>query len=147
MYAVNGVTKLTHYYLGNYEEEIDAVGNIRKIHYLSDGDDLAAILVQNYGKDSLMYAYTDFQGSLSALTDESGNVLEKYAFNPWGNRRDPDDCSLKDSRTSWLVGRGYTLHKHLDAFGIINMNGSWLPGIDVGAYVFPGETLPYIIPH
>jgi len=94
-----------------------------------------------------MYAYTDFQGSLSALTDESGNVLEKYAFNPWGNRRDPDDCSLKDSRTSWLVGRGYTLHKHLDAFGIINMNGSWLPGIDVGAYVFPGETLPYIIPH
>jgi len=123
VYAVNGVTKLTHYYLGNYEEEIDAVGNIRKIHYLSGGDCLAAILVQNYGKDSLMYAYTDFQGSLSALTDESGNVLEKYAFDPWGNRRDPDDWSQEDSRKGWLVDRGYTLHEHLDGFGIINMNG------------------------
>ena len=68
-------------------------------------------------------AYTDFQGSLSALTDESGNVLEKYAFDPWGNRRDPDDWSQEDSRKGWLVDRGYTLHEHLDAFGIINMNG------------------------
>ena len=105
VYAVDSVTKLTHYYLGDYEEKIDAVNNIRKIHYLSGGDGLAAILVQNQGKDSLMYAYTDFQGSLSILTDESGNVLEKYAFDPWGKRRDPDDWSQEDSRKGWLVER------------------------------------------
>ena len=38
-------------------------------------------------------------------------------------RRDTLDWSKKDSRTNWLVNRGYTGHEHLDAFGIINMNG------------------------
>ncbi|MCL1941932.1 MAG: hypothetical protein FWF54_00035, partial [Candidatus Azobacteroides sp.] len=28
-----------------------------------------------------------------------------------------------DTRTSWIVNRGFTGHEHLDAFGIINMNG------------------------
>jgi len=71
----------------------------------------------------LLYAYTDFQGSLTALTDENGNVLERYAFDPWGQRRNPDQWEEKDTRTSWLTNRGYTMHEHLDAFGIINMNG------------------------
>ena len=120
-YTNNGTT-LTRYYLGDYEEEI--VGNnVRKIHYLSGGSGLAAIYVQNNGKDSLMYAYTDNQGSLAALTDESGNVVERYAFDPWGARRNPDDWTQKDSRSKWITNRGYTMHEHLDAFGIINMNG------------------------
>jgi len=40
-----------------------------------------------------------------------------------GARRDPENWTEKDTRTSWLVNRGYTRHEHLDAFGIINMNG------------------------
>ena len=31
--------------------------------------------------------------------------------------------TVKDSRISFIVNRGYTGHEHLDAFGIINMNG------------------------
>ncbi|MDL2224459.1 hypothetical protein LJB92_04010, partial [Bacteroidales bacterium OttesenSCG-928-M06] len=43
----------TRYYLGSYEEEI-VNGNTKKIHYLSAGDGLAAIYVQNSGsQDSL----------------------------------------------------------------------------------------------
>jgi RHS repeat-associated protein len=90
-----------------------------KIHYLSGG----AMLIQNNGVDSLLYAYSDFQGSLIALTDVSGNVVEKYAFDPWGARRNPSDWTQKDLRTKWITNRGYTGHEHLDAFGIINMNG------------------------
>jgi len=45
-YYANGKSQgkptLTRYYLGNYEEEIDADGNVRKIHNLSD-----AILIQD----------------------------------------------------------------------------------------------------
>ena len=58
-----------------------------------------------------------------ALTDASGNVVEKYAYDPWGARRNPDDWTQKDSRTKWIINRGYTGHEHIDAFGIINMNG------------------------
>ncbi len=118
VYSVGGVVKQTRYYLGDYEEEVDAAGNVRKIHYLS-----GAILIQNNGKDSLLYTYSDYQGSLMALTDESGNVDEKYAYDPWGARRNVDDWSQKDTRTHWLTNRGYTGHEHIDAFGIINMNG------------------------
>jgi RHS repeat-associated protein len=114
----NGVTKQTRYYVGDYEEEIDALGNIRKIHYLS-----GAIMVQENGTDKLYYTYSDNQGSLLALTDAGGTVVERYAYDPWGARRNPDNWTLKDTRTKWITNRGYTGHEHLDAFGIINMNG------------------------
>jgi RHS repeat-associated protein len=119
VYKINGIPQLTRYYLGDYEEEVTPDGNIRKIHYLSGG----AILVSDHGQDSLLHGYADHQGSLIALTDESGNVLERYAYDPWGNRRNPSDWTQKDTRTSFLLNRGYTMHEHLDAFGIINMNG------------------------
>jgi len=115
--TVNGVTT-TRYYVGNYEEVITG-SVIKKIHYLS-----GAIFIQETNQpDKFYYSYADYQGSLIALTDETGNVVEKYAYDPWGVRRNPDNWTLRDSRTTWIVNRGYTGHEHLDAFGIINMNG------------------------
>ena len=81
------------------------------------------MLVNYNGVETLYYGYTDNQGSLIALTNESGAVVEKYAYDPWGARRDPANWQLKDTRTSFITNRGYTGHEHLDAFGIINMNG------------------------
>ena len=81
------------------------------------------MLVQNNGVDSLYYTYTDNQGSLIALTDASGNVVRKYAYDPWGARRNASDWTQKDNGNNLIVNRGYTGHEHLDAFGIINMNG------------------------
>jgi RHS repeat-associated protein len=109
----------TRYYLGNYEKEIDFLGNTKKIHYLSGG----AMLIIRDNVETLYYAYSDYLGSLLALTDESGNVVEHYAYDPWGQRRNPTDWTQTDSRTTWIVNRGYAGHEHLDAFSIINMNG------------------------
>jgi len=50
-------------------------------------------------------------------------VLERYAYDPWGRRLNPTDWKAPDTRTTWRTNRGYTGHEHLDAFGIINMNG------------------------
>ena len=119
IFKVNGTTKLTRYYLGDYEEEITPDGNVRKIHYLSGG----AILIRNNNVDTLLYAYGDNQGSLTALANEAGTVLERYAYDPWGRRLNPTDWRNADTRTAWRTNRGYTGHEHLDAFGIINMNG------------------------
>ena len=124
-YYANGISQgnatLTRYQVGSYEEEINSLGNIRKIHYLS-----GAIYIQNGTKDTLYYAYADNQGSLIALTDDAGTVLQKYAYDPWGARRNPDNWTLSATPPSggWgAINRGYTGHEHLDAFGIINMNG------------------------
>jgi len=38
-------------------------------------------------------------------------------------RRSPSNWTQTDSRTSFLFSRGYTMHEHLDGFGLINMNG------------------------
>jgi RHS repeat-associated protein len=108
--------------LGNYEEEI--VGNtVRKIHYLCGGNGLAAVYIQNGGKDTLYYAHTDYQGSLIALLLPNGTVAERYAYDPWGKRRNPVNWTQTDTRTAFILNRGYTMHEHLTEFNLINMNG------------------------
>ena len=85
---------------------------------------MSAIYVENDGSGQLYYAYTDYLGSLTARTDAGGNVVERQAFDPWGNRRVPNDwTSLITTPVSHITGRGYTMHEHLDGFALINMNG------------------------
>ena len=119
VYKLNNATQETRYYLGNYEEIINSVGDTKKIHYLRGG----AMLIMTGNAENLYYGYYDHLGSLIALVNEQGQVVERYAFDPWGNRRNPANWTQPDSRTSWIVNRGFTMHEHLDAFGIINMNG------------------------
>ncbi|MDL2323157.1 hypothetical protein LJC52_04130 [Bacteroidales bacterium OttesenSCG-928-A17] len=116
-------TSLTRYYLGDYEEEVIDSNITRKIHYINGGDGLAAIHIEGSGYSSLYYTHTDFQGNLLMLTDANGNAIEEYAYDPWGNRRNPSNWTSSDIRTSFLIHRGYTMHEHLDHFGLINMNG------------------------
>jgi RHS repeat-associated protein len=118
-YTASGSTT-TRYYFGDYEEVI--VGsNVRKIHYLS-----GAIYIQNNSSDSLLYTYADNQGSLIALTEEDGTIINKFAYDPWGKRRSATNWTLSATPPSvgWgAFNRGYTGHEHLDMFNIINMNG------------------------
>lgn len=122
-YSKNGVRNLTRYYLGNYEKEINSSGKVRQIHYLKGGDGLAGIYVNYDGRDTLYYTYSDYQGSLLALTNQEGGIVERYAYDPWGNQRDPYQWAGKDTRSSFKITRGYTMHEHLSAFGLIDMNG------------------------
>ncbi len=120
--------ELTKFYLGDYEED-HSENSVKKIHYISGGNGLAAIYIDNNKEGSLFHAYTDYQGSLLALTDEDGNIAtyndseQRFAYDPWGNRRDPDKWEDSDIRASWLTERGYTMHEHLNNFALINMNG------------------------
>jgi RHS repeat-associated protein len=70
------------------------------------------------------YYQQDHLGSIAAITDENGAVIERLAYDPWGKRRYPN--GLPDQADS-LVGvntdRGYTMHEHLDEVGVIHMNG------------------------
>lgn len=113
---------LIRYYAGNYEEEIRD-GQTRQIHYINGGNGLAALYVQNNGRDTLYYTHIDYQGSLLALSLTNGTVIERYAYDPWGKRRNPMNWSQLDTRKSFITDRGYTMHEHLPEFNLINMNG------------------------
>ena len=61
-------------------------------------------------------------GSLTAISDATGNLVESQSYDPWGRRRNADDWNDYNV-TSTLFDRGFTGHEHLPQFGLINMNG------------------------
>ena len=112
-----GVT--TRYYIGNYEEVTDPQGVTTKYHYLPGG----AVMMEKGGERKLYYNYTDRLGSVVATTDEVGNVVERYAYDPWGARLNPENWTELDTRTDLLNNRGFTGHEHIDGLNLIDMNG------------------------
>jgi RHS repeat-associated protein len=52
-----------------------------------------------------------------------GYTVEEYSHDPWGNPRNPNDCSFDNVNTNFLIGRGFTGHEMLPEFQLINMNG------------------------
>lgn len=125
LYRDNLLLKTKYFIGGDYEEEVHSNGNIRKLHYLSAADGIFAIYVKNtLTSDSMYYIHKDHQGNMETITNESGVVLQKLSFDPWGRRRNPTGWSYNTSGlASEIFDRGYTMHEHLDLFGIINMNG------------------------
>ncbi|WP_347066847.1 FG-GAP-like repeat-containing protein [Flavobacterium sp. WV_118_3] len=82
-----------------------------------------AIVKDNGTTAEYLYLHRDYQGSILAITNQAGAVVEKRLFDPWGNI-----VKIQDGQSRNLVGltvldRGYTGHEHLQSVGIINMNG------------------------
>ena len=83
----------------------------------------------------MYYIHKDYLGSFQSITDEDGTLVELIPTEERsreGRRRNPDDWSFTDVQEDYLFDRGYTGHslsrkerngKHLDHFGLINMNG------------------------
>jgi len=129
LYKDYQLSKMKHY-VGNYEVEFDAEGNTRELNYISGGDGLFAVYVNNMGADTMYYTYKDHLGSPYCVTREDGEIIvlngreaQIYSFDPWGRRRHPQRWDFVNVPTTHLFDRGFTGHEHLDAFDLINMNG------------------------
>lgn len=119
--TVSGATTI-RYYMPNHELVVDSLGHETYIIYLCNGS--IAVYDKAAGAKTLYHGYYDAQGSLIALTDNSGNVLARYAYDPWGKRVGAANWAYSPTYTSTLnIDRGYTMHEHLDEFDLINMNG------------------------
>jgi RHS repeat-associated protein len=120
-----------------YEKEVKDNGLIEHKHYLSAGGIVFAMQVTRTGNtatggvngsakptQSLPYMHHDHLGSVSVLTDDSGSVIERLAYDPWGKRRFPNGTAdINDSIVGLTLDRGFTMHEHLDEMGVIHMNG------------------------
>ena len=119
--TISGVAT-TRYYMSNHEVIVNSLGHETYIIYLCNGS--IAIHDKAASTKTLYHGYYDAQGSLIALTDNSGNVVARFAYDPWGSRVSPTDWSQSvDSPSVLGIERGYTMHEHLDEFELINMNG------------------------
>jgi RHS repeat-associated protein len=114
----------------SYEKESKGTGITENKHYVSAGGVVFALFVSRTGTlgstpaTATSYFHGDHLGSIVAISDETGAVVERMAFDAWGKRRfvngNPD---VLDSIVGWNTDRGYTLHEHLDEMGVIHMNG------------------------
>ncbi len=118
----NGDTIKTKYFSLSYEKEITGSG-VRNLHYIYSPYGLTAVMIKQGTTENLYFTETDNLGSIISLLDESGTYTEKYLYDPWGRRRNPETWSYDSIPTPALIDRGFTGQEHLDEFGLINMNG------------------------
>ena len=124
----------TRLYLGKRYEQISTGGRTTHKYFIYAGNQLAAIHfdeVDHRGDQSdyqTRYLHTDALGSVDLITDGAGGVVDKLSFDPSGKRRTATWRSVQQrlgqaSLAPLLTNRGFTGHEHVDALGIIHMNG------------------------
>jgi RHS repeat-associated protein len=114
-------------------EYITQNGQTTTLTYLSSPDGLYGLhRILPDGSENIHYLHTDHTstalstglGSWTAVTDETGTVIDEQSYDAWGNRRNPETWRAYTSTpASPLFDRGFTGHEHLDGFQLINMNG------------------------
>ena len=95
----------------------------RELHYIGGGDGLAAVYIKTNGTGTMFYILKDHLGSIQYIRSEDGLTTEESSFDAWGRRRNPADYTDFNVAPSNYLNRGFTGHEHLNAFGLIDMNG------------------------
>lgn len=106
-------------------------GAVEYEHYLYAGGLMFGKFIQNTAVDGVTIASTSYEyytkdnlGSIVAITDQTGAVIQRLSYDVWGKRRYPngsaDPNGLLNNPDMY---HGYTGHEMLDDVGLIHMNG------------------------
>ncbi|MFH7015999.1 FG-GAP-like repeat-containing protein [Flavobacterium sp. FlaQc-47] len=118
---------LKKYYSADGSMEIKENTNTGVFEFITyiggDGYTAPIVLRSNGTTQDYLYLQRDYQGSIVAITNQAGSVVEKRLFDAWGAI-----ISVQDGAGNVLAGltvldRGFTGHEHLQSVGLINMNG------------------------
>jgi RHS repeat-associated protein len=127
----NGSSVVTTLYLSAgpvYAERVTgAGGTVTWNEYLSAGDGLIAVRFNDVTDNTLTtrYLHKDHLGSVAVLTDESGNVVQRLAYDPWGKQRDPAtwaDDPAGNLPSQDQTTRGFAGQEQLADVGLVDMN-------------------------
>jgi RHS repeat-associated protein len=94
-------------------------------YLMVSGSMVGARFLHGDGSVSFRYFHQDNLGSIAVLTDETGHVVERDSYDPWGKRRflngqdDPTGSLANLSQTS----RGFTGQEMLASVGLVHLNG------------------------
>jgi RHS repeat-associated protein len=122
------------YFAQGYEEETTMSSNYQTIFsskstvYVNAGDGLCAMVVTSTEEEttnqSTQFVYTDYLGSILALTDNYGSVIAAANYDAWGRERLVKNWNVYAYASGGIANnRGFTGHEMLSSFGLINMNG------------------------
>lgn len=144
----SNVDQVNKYYWGNQYEFETGIAGTKEILYLGgDAYSAAAVYVkEGSGSWAVYYLCRDYLGSITHIVDSSGGIKQELSYDPWGRLRNPVNQALYavDTEPSLFLGRGYTGHEHLIAFGLINMNARLYDPV-IGRFLSPDPQLqnPY----
>ena len=131
-----GTPQYTKYYSEDGSIEIvknNQTGEEKHILYLGGTPyDANIVYLKNYTESSgsFIFLHKDYLGSILAISNQDGAVLERRHYDAWGNltHLQLDNGEVisdqeKILKTELLLDRGYTSHEHLAGVGLIHMNG------------------------
>ena len=83
----------------------------------------AAVVIKKVADNSTTtrYFHKDHLGSVEAVTDELGQVVERFAYDAWGART--KTVGTPDAASVPTTEQGFTGHQELDDLGLIHMIG------------------------
>lgn len=113
---------------GRYELSSSGGVLTERQHVVAEGRIVATRIRSASATPSVRYLLHDHLGSVDAITSETGTLLARLSYQPFGARRAGDWQGGAPSGAEWtqilaVTSRGYTGHEHLDNLGLINMNG------------------------
>ena len=104
-------------------KEDKAKGSIDFVFYLGgDPYSAPAVYTSNGEEGKLLFLHRDQLGSIVAITDLNGKLIEARHFDAWGKVLSITDGN-GNKLDNLLLDRGYTGHEHLASVGLIHMNG------------------------
>ena len=98
-------------------------------HYITVGGMVVGEIVTTAASPSsgtTRYFHYDHLGSVVAVSDDGGNVIERRSFDAWGRPRATTGAPGTGELPNGLdeaTDRGFTLSEHLEGLGLIHMNG------------------------
>ncbi|XXU32019.1 RHS repeat-associated core domain-containing protein [Sorangium sp. So ce887] len=114
----------TLYFGDLYERVTDAAsGRVEHRYHVHSPERVVAIVTRGGAGDGTRYVHVDHLGSVDALTDEDGAVIERRSYDPFGQRRDPVWGEPVPASFSSETTRGFTGHEGDDELGLVNMKG------------------------
>jgi RHS repeat-associated protein len=152
--GTNGADKVTDYtYVGGLYEKVEfkddgtTVNKTEERHFIGG---FAIVTLQDrsgasVGNSKTRYLHKDHLGSITAISDEVGNVAERFSFDAWGKRRGATLAEMEAevgksfasmssfekgnltinpmALASNVTNKGFTGHEQMDGVGLIHMNG------------------------
>ena len=122
-------TDTTYIAGGLFEVVASSTGTTEYRHNIvADGEVIAVHTITQSGNAYTDYLHYDHLGSVDAITDDSGNVIQSMSFDAFGQRRDAAnwDYDLSQNTLATLknyTDRGYTDQEQLDNLSLVDLNG------------------------
>ena len=84
---------------------------------------MVAVVTRGGKEPGTLYLHTDHLGSVDALTNEKGTVVERRSYDAFGQRRNPTWGQAPPGSFASKITKGFTGHEHDDELGLVNMRG------------------------